>query len=185
MAHINLLPWREELRKQQQEEFIILIGIALVCVLLIGGAVHLAYVQLINNQNQRNEYLKQNIAVLDKRIAEIKELEKEKENLIARIQAIETLQTSRPVNVRMLDDLARRTPEGLSLSTLDQKDNKLTLSGIAQSNARVSSLMRSIDASDVTTKPSLRVIEVRDEGKTRHSFFTVSAEQIVQKPKEE
>ena len=145
MPRINLLPWRAELRKQRQREFATLAGLT---VLAMAGVVALAHFQVeswIDSQNARNAFLDQEIAQLDKKIQEIKDLEKEKENLLARMRIVEQLQTSRPEVVHLFTELVQTLPEGAYLTGVAQKERTVTLDGLAQSNARVSSLMRNID----------------------------------------
>ena len=185
MAHINLLPWREELRKQKQNDFLAMIGIGVLVTAVLGVIVYIAFSQLISNQEQRNRYLTENIKILDKQIEEIEAIEKEKEQLIARMKAIEELQTTRPLNVRMFDELAARNPDGVSFNELTQKKNNLKIMGVSQSNARVSSLMRNLNASEWLTKPSLEVIEVKENkkgeerNKVRRSHYTIGIDQVV------
>ena len=163
MARINLLPWREELRRQKQNEFLTLLGLALIVALFLGVVVHFSYVRLIDYQNSRNNYLNAQIEIVNKKIEEIRALEDEKNRLIARMRAIEELQGSRPFNVRLLDDLARRIPEGVSFTAVKQGGNTLTITGVAQSNARVSSLMRNLNSSEWLANPRLSLIESKDE----------------------
>ena len=177
MARINLLPWREELRKQKQNDFIALIGVGVLVTVVMGIVVYLAFVQLIAVQTNRNNFLKAQIEILDKKIEEIKALEGEREQLIARMRAIEELQTTRPLNVRLFDELAARNPEGVSINKLTQSGANLTMDGVSQSNARVSSLMRSLDSSEWLTGPQLRVIQVKEEENTRRSYYTVGIKQ--------
>ena len=179
MARINLLPWREELRKTKQSEFMVVLGLSLLGSLLLGIVVHFSYARLISFQNSRNAFLDQQIAIMDKRIEAIKELEKEKQRLLARITAIEQLQSQRPLNVRLFDELVKGFPEGVSLQKLTQKGTSLTLEGVAESNARVSSLMRNLDASPWLTNPELGVIQVRESGEGRLSEFTLNLTQVL------
>ena len=185
MARINLLPWREELRKQRQNDFVALIAAGVLVTVVLGVVVYLAFSQLVTVQNARNGYMNEQIKVLDKRIEEIKSLEGEREQLISRMRAIEELQTTRPLNVRMFDELASRNPEGVSMNKLSQSGTGLTIDGVSQSNARVSSLMRSLDSSQWLTGPQLRVIEIKEEDKTRRSYYTVGVKQAVPKPEGE
>ncbi len=137
MARINLLPWREERRKQQQIEFFVILGIAAAVTLLIWGGIHMHYSARIDYQNSRNQFLETQIARLDKKIQEIEELEKEKERLLARMRAIEQLQTNRPLIVRLFDELVNSLPDGVSVTKVEQSGKQITINGVAQSNARV------------------------------------------------
>ena len=177
MAHINLLPWREELRKQKQQQFaVVTAGTA-----ILGGLlVLLAHIQmdgLIEQQNQRNKFMDTQIAELDKKIAKIKDLEKTKTALLARMDIIQQLQHSRPQSVHLMDQLVYTLPDGVYLNKITQKGNALTLSGIAQSNARVSAYMRNIDNSKWMTQPKLDVIETKDDDHRRTAEFILRASQ--------
>lgn len=181
MARINLLPWRDELRRQRQNEFLAMVGASVGAGLFIGLVLHLVHVRLIGYQDSRNEFLEGQIQILDKRIAEIEALEDEKEQLLQRMRAIEQLQGNRPLNVRLLDELVKTMPEGVSLISLVQKENKLTFKGIAQSNARISNLMKNIEESQWLRNPALQVIEVKgaEGGGGRQSHFTLAVEQVL------
>ena len=177
MAHINLLPWREELRKQKQREFGIIAGGSVVLAGLIVLLAHFHVDGLISNQNQRNAYLESEITILDKRIGRIKQLEAMKQNLLARMNVIQELQGSRPESVHLLDELVRTLPEGVHLKKFTQKTRALTMTGMAESNARVSDYMRKIDASDWLTGPRLNVIKTTDSGRRRIANFTLRGKQ--------
>ncbi|MCP5143459.1 MAG: PilN domain-containing protein [Gammaproteobacteria bacterium] len=184
MAHINLLPWREELRKQQRSEYLTILGITAAVAAAVWGGVHLQYNEMISYQNSRNDYLTTQIQGLDRKIAEIRELERQKERLIARMQAIESLQTSRPLIVRLFDELVMTLPDGVYLKEITQSGRQVTIRGIAQSNARVSSLMRNVEASQWVTKPKLNVIQATTEDGQRIADFTLVLEQASQQTDE-
>jgi type IV pilus assembly protein PilN len=159
MPRINLLPWREERRKQRQQSFNLLaavvVGIGAVVVLAMYGLVSIA----ISNQDARNSYLKEQIAGLDKQIAQIKDLQDTKQQLLARMQIIEQLQQSRPTEVHVFDQLVKTLPPGVYLTHVVQKGNTLSLEGIAESSARVSAYMRNIDNSMWLSDPNLEVVQ--------------------------
>lgn len=159
MAKINLLPWRQERRKEQRNQFITLLGLSAILVVLVIIAVHLQYARLIGVQESRNAYLRNHIAEVEKQIKEINELAASKERLLARMEIIQQLQRNRPEIVRLFDELVRIMPEGVHISALKQQARNLQMTGIAQSNARVSALMRNIDQSDWLANPVLDVIE--------------------------
>ncbi len=185
MPHINLLPWREELRARKQKEFGALAGIAVVVMAAVVGGVHLYFQGLIDYQTARNSYLETEITRLDKKIAEIKDLELEKERLLARMRIIEELQSSRPEIVHLMDELVDKLPEGVYYTSVEQKGRNLNLKGVAQSNARVSSLMRKLDGSTWLEKPALVEIKrekSRDElDDVRLSAFDLNITQTKQK----
>lgn len=185
MAKINLLPWRDELRKQRQQEFYVMLGIAAVIAVGIWGVVHLYHTQLIEYHQARNAYIKIEIDKLDKKIAEIKQLQREKERLLARMRAIEQLQGNRPLIVRLFDELVNSLPEGVSLLGLSQKGTSVTINGVAQSNARVSNFMRNLESSDWLKDPQLDIIQAKDEAGQRISNFTLRFTQVVPKASED
>ncbi|MGH8370543.1 MAG: PilN domain-containing protein, partial [Gammaproteobacteria bacterium] len=159
MPRINLLPWREERRKQRQQSFnilaVVVVGIGAVVVLAMYGLASAA----ISNQDARNEYLNQQIAGLDKQIAQIKDLQDTKQQLLARMQIIEELQQSRPTEVHVFDQLVQTLPPGVYLTHVVQKGNTLSLDGIAESSARVSAYMRNIDNSMWLSDPNLQIVQ--------------------------
>lgn len=185
MPRINLLPWREELRKQKQQEYFIALGICALVAGVIWFGVHLYFSELIAQQDRRNAYLQDQIKVLDKKIKEIKQLEKEKENLIARMKAIETLQTSRPIVVHLFDELVSTLPEGVYLTSVEQKKRNVTVKGVAQSNARVSNYMRNVEASEWVERPRLNIIETKNKQQRRIAEFTLRMQQQKQKQPED
>lgn len=179
MAKINLLPWRQEQRKEQQRQFLTIVGLVAVLVALGILAVHLQYARLIGVQESRNEYLTKHIKEVEKQIKEINQLANKKERLLARMEIIQRLQRNRPEIVRLFDEMVRILPEGVHLKSLSQKGTKLSLKGVAQSNARVSALMRNIDQSDWLTSPELGVIQT-GKGKDGSREFSLTAKQKFQ-----
>jgi type IV pilus assembly protein PilN len=161
MAKINLLPWRAERRKQRQQEFMTMLGVAAVAAVLISLLIVLYYNAKIDAQEQRNQYLTDQIASLDKQIAEIAELDKKKAGLLRRKQVIEELQASRSQMVHLFDELARTIADGTQIQSIAQNGAEMTILGRAQSNARVSTYMRNLDASGWMGSPDLSIIELR------------------------
>jgi type IV pilus assembly protein PilN len=159
MARINLLPWREWERERRQKQFLAnLLGVLVlgVAVVLAGGV----YLDgRIDNQQARNRFLEQEIAVLDQQIAEIRDLQKTREELLARIRVILDLQGNRPIPVRVFDELVRTLAPGVHFRNLRMQGQLLTLEAAAESNNRISTLMRNLDASDWFTAPILRSIK--------------------------
>jgi type IV pilus assembly protein PilN len=182
MPRINLLPWREQQRKQRLKTF----GIAAAVAVAVGvGTVLYARAtvgRFIEHQQARNAYLEAEIATLDKQIAEIKELESTKERLLARMQIIEQLQRSRPEVVHLVDELVRRLPDGVYLKSVKQTGERLSIKGVAQSSTRVSAFMRNIDSSEWLTDPGLDVVETVEQGRSRSSEFTIFASQVSHAP---
>ena len=185
MAHINLLPWRDELRKKKQQQFAVVgAGTAILGALLVLLA-HMQMEGLIETQNERNQFLDKEIAELDTKIAKIKDMEKTKNALLARMDIIQQLQRSRPQSVHLMDQLVYTLPDGVYLNKIAQQDLALTLSGVAQSNARVSAYMRNIDGSQWMAKPKLDVIETKDSERRRSAEFTLRAVQATSTPSKE
>lgn len=178
MAQINLLPWREELRKQQQQEFFIAIGMGVLAACLTMTFVHSYFSGNIDYQAQRNQLLEQEIAALNKQIAEIKDLEAKKSRLVSKMEIIQQLQGSRPEAVHLIDELAKTVPDGVKLDEIVQDGRSLSLKGVAQSNARVSAYMRGLDQSPWLENPVLSVIETKgSEAGDRPNRFELKAQQ--------
>lgn len=185
MAKINLLPWRDELRKEKKQEFFALLGISSVVAALVWGGGHVFNNMQIDYQQLRNKFIADQTVILDKKIKEIKELEKEKQRLLDRMRAIEQLQGNRPLIVRFFDELITSLPEGVSVTSITQKGNKVTINGEAQSNARVSSLMRNLDSSEWLEKPQLDIIQAKDATGVRISNFILRFKQVIPGREEE
>jgi len=171
---INLLPHREERRTRARQHFFVLAGSTAVIGALIVVAVHGFYATKIETQNERNRFLKSEIVKLDKDIAEIKKLRDEIAALLARKQVIETLQADRAQTVHLLDELVRQTPEGVYLNSVVQKGLGVNLQGYAQSNARVSTLMRNVEASPFLEKPVLIEVKAAVVDRKRVSQFNMN-----------
>ena len=155
MAQINLLPWREARRQELKKDFLVTSALMLALgagLLLLGDRVVNGQ---IDDQKARNSYLKENIKELDKAVAEIRELQKRRNQLIDRMRVIQELQGNRPIIVRVLDQIVRTVPDGVFYTNLSTKGKTISISGIAESNNRVSSLMRRLDASDWLASPNL------------------------------
>ena len=172
-ARINLLPHRAERRKRAKRHFAIVAAGTAVVGLLVVGLVHTYYAEQIGNQQGRNQFLKSEIGKLDKEIAEINKLKDEIQALLARKQIIETLQADRAQTVHLLDELVKQMPEGVFLKSIIQKGMRVQLLGYAQSNARVSTLMRNIEASRWLGDPELIEVKSAPLDKRRVSEFTM------------
>lgn len=165
MAKINLLPWRQALRKQRQQEFVAInIAVALVAVgLVLAG--YMALQGQISDQDERNTYIKGEITNLDKQIKEIDELQKRRDELMARMKIIQDLQGRRPVVVRVFDEFVRALPDGVYFKTLERSGDTFKITGVAESKNEVSNLMRNLDASPWFKNPVLSGV-VEDSAKT-------------------
>ena len=180
MPRINLLPWREDRRKERQRRFnfhlILAVAAGLVVLLGIWGLISDA----ISNQQARNDFLKGQITLMNKQIAEIKDLQQTKQRLIARMQIIEQLQQSRPTEVHVFDQLVKTLPPGVYLTQITQKIDQLTIQGVAESSARVSTYMRNIDGSPWLGDPNLQVVQ-KDNAVNfgvRAQQFTITAKVV-------
>jgi type IV pilus assembly protein PilN len=174
IARINLLPHRVERRKRDRQHFFVIAGGTAVVGALVVVAMHTFYAAKIDAQTERNRFLKSEIAKLDKEIAEINKLKDEIAALLARKQVIETLQTDRAQTVHMLDELVRQMPEGVYLKSVMQRGMAVNLVGYAQSNARVSTLMRNIESSPWLASPGLVEVKATSVAKRRVSEFNLN-----------
>jgi type IV pilus assembly protein PilN len=164
MARINLLPWREQLREERKQRFLVAMGGIL---LIAGGLVFLGGQYLngaIEQQNARNEFIKKEIAVLDARIKEISELKERRQQLLERMKIIQDLQGNRPIIGRIFDQLVRTLPDGVYFTELKRTGKSIAIVGAAESNNRVSSLMRNLDASDWLAAPNLTEVKAVTAG---------------------
>lgn len=176
MSRINLLPWRAERRKQRQKEFGVMVGIAAAAGVALWFLVNMYYNAQIDGQSERNAFLQQQIAAVDTQITEIDALESQRARLLARKAVIEELQGNRSQMVHLFDQLVRTIPDGVLLTSLKQEGQTLTLEGRSQSNARVSTYMRSLDGSGWMTSPQLSVIEAQDGVPGLPYAFTLSVQ---------
>jgi type IV pilus assembly protein PilN len=179
MPRINLLPWREEQRKVRRREFLVASGAAVLAGIMVSLGGKLLYQSWIALQTEKNDLLKAEIGKLDAQIADIMDLEGQKQRLVARMTIIETLQRSRPEIVHLFDELVHTVPEGVYLTSIKETDGKperkLEIHGVAQSSTRVSTFMRNIDASAWMDSPQLQVVESAKDSPTGGSSFTLFA----------
>ena len=178
MARINLLPWREQLREERKQRFLVtLVGVLVVA----AGLVFLGDQFLsaaISNQNARNDFIKKEIAVLDARIKEISELKTRRQQLLERMKIIQDLQGNRPVIGRVFDQLVRTLPDGVYFSSVKMVGKKIDILGAAESNNRVSNLMRNLDASEWLSAPNLTQVKATTAGALdQANVFQLSVQQ--------
>lgn len=173
MARVNLLPHREERRQRARQHFYVLAGGTAILGAVIVFAMHTFYAAKIERQDDRNRFLKSEIGKLDKEIAEINKLKDEIQALLARKQIVETLQADRAQTVHLLDQLVKQMPEGIYLRSITQKGLRVNMVGYAQSNARVSTLMRNIESSPWLEQPVLVEVKASNVDKKRVSEFTL------------
>lgn len=183
MIRINLLPHREIKRKERRQQFYVLSGLMVVLGMAIALVVHIVIAGYIERQERKNQIFKTEIAKLDKEIAEIKLLREQIDALLARKQVIESLQSDRAQTVHLLNEAAKQVPEGIYLKSIKQSAKRVTLVGYAQSNARVSHLMRALDESPYLTRPQLVEIKAATVDGRRVGEFTLNI--TIEQPKVE
>jgi len=178
MARINLLPWREELRAERKRQFFGILGLAVVVGVLVSILVHMTFQSKITNQVGRNSFLKTEISQLDAKIREIEKLEKQREELLNRMQIVQSLQQSRPLVVRLFDELVRQIPTGVYLTDFSRKGKKLALKGKSESTPRISAFMRNIEKSKWVAKADVSGIKADKKGSVPTTVFTMTAQQV-------
>ncbi len=179
-TRINLLPWREMRRKEQDRQ---LLSIGIFTWMLMGLIVFYGHYQvskMIQVQQDRNKYLQTEIGKLDKKLRKIKDIKKERAALVARMDVIYKLQSDRTRMVHIMDELVRTLPEGVYYSSMVQKGDRLVLNGAAQSNARIAALYRNLDKSPWFASPDLKVVNVVRRGSARVSKFDLTVKQLEQ-----
>jgi type IV pilus assembly protein PilN len=179
MPRINLLPHREQKRKERRREFAVgLGGAALIAVVCVLFGKFILYASWIDSQNAKNTLLKKEIVKLDAQIADIQDLENRKQRLVARMEIIEKLQRKRPEIVHLFDELVKTVPEGIYLTQIKETGKKLEMKGVAQSSTRVSTFMRNIDSSAWMDNPQLQVVETAKDSPTGGSSFTLTSDVV-------
>lgn len=178
MPRINLLPWREQERKERKVAFTVALGVAALAACVTTFAAYLMFGSMIDGQERRNQTLRTEIKRLDKQIEEINTLESAKQKFIARMEIIERLQRSRPEIVHVFDEIVRTLPDGVYLTSVKQSEKRLKFEGVAQSSTRVSSFMRNIDGSEWLRNPELEVVQTTKDNKAPGSSFTLDAQQV-------
>jgi type IV pilus assembly protein PilN len=177
MPRINLLPWREQERKERKLAFFVALGVAAVAAVLVAGAGYVMFNSMISSQERRNEQLRTEIKAVDRQIEQINDLESQKQRFISRMQVIEKLQRSRSEEVHLFDEITKTMPDGTYLTSIKQNGRKLKFEGVAQSSTRVSTLMRNISASQWMKDPELEVVESKS-GSTAGDSFVLDASQV-------
>jgi type IV pilus assembly protein PilN len=178
MPRINLLPWREQQRKERKLAFFVALGGAAIGALLVAFAGYLLVNSMISAQERRNERLRTEIRGVDRQIEQINDLETQKQRFISRMQVIEKLQRSRSEVVHLFDEVAKTMPDGTYLTSFKQDGKRLKFEGVAQSSTRVSTFMRNISGSQWMRDPELEVVESKP-GNTIGNSFVLDASQVV------
>ena len=159
MANINLLPWRDEHRQEKKKEFLGLLGLVVILAAVFAFGWNLTANDRLDDQFSRNQLLKSNIAALDKQVSEIKDLKKRRQDLLDRMEVIQNLQGNRPDIVKIYDEFVLAVPDGVYFTKMERKGKEISLTGFAESNNRVSALMRKLDEAGKFVDPNLTVVE--------------------------
>ncbi|PKM23172.1 MAG: pilus assembly protein PilN [Gammaproteobacteria bacterium HGW-Gammaproteobacteria-14] len=170
MTSINLRPWREERRQKQQLDFMIMLAVAAALAVVVFVLWNGAVGGQVTNQQERNRYIERELAQLDQQIKEISELESRRAELVSRMNVIQNLQNSRPFIVYIFDQLVRTLPDGVYYTSIERKGTEITIQGIADSNNRISALMRNLNESDWFRDPDLRTVTAAADGSQSNSF---------------
>ena len=178
MTRINLLDWRAARRERRRQQFVTMMGLGVVGALVLVMLGYTGMSNAVSNQQARNEYLKQQIAEIDQKIKEIEELEKVKQNLLARMRVIEELQSSRSATVHFFDELVNTLPDGITLTSIKQTGDSVELQGLAESNGRVSTYIKNLAGSEWFDDPKLIVIKTSEKNKQRESQFTLQVKNL-------
>lgn len=183
MIRINLLPHREIRRKQQQQQFSIALAVVAIAGALLAYGIYWQLGNTFDEHVSRNKYLTEEIAKVDKEIAEITRLKEQTASLLARKQVVETLQSNRSETVHLLDQLVRQLPDGMFLKSVKQQGARVVINGVTQSQARVSTLMRNLESSQKLGNPALIEIKALPQGTIRANEFTMNVDIV--RPKAE
>lgn len=182
MTNINLLPWREERRKQQQQDFILLLVLAAIAAGLVVFLWFSAVGAKVDNQRARNEHVRRELSLLDDQLKEIRDIKTRREELVSRMNVIQSLQNDRPTIVWLFDQLVKTLPEGVHYTSVTRRGSTFTILGIAESNHRVSTLMRNLDESSWFTKPDLKSVVAAPSGDA--NTFTLTVQVAAQEPED-
>ena len=185
MAKINLRPWREELRAEKQKQFIVMIAGAVIIAAGLGYLWKADMDSRIAYQESRNSYIERATQELNKQIKEIENLKRKRDELLARMQVIQDLQGKRPVIVRVFDELVRTLPDGLFYTDLKKTGDNIAIVGMAESNSRISNLMRQFEESDWFANPNLSNVSAADSRRAGYSQFNLSVQQKTPEPEGE
>jgi len=183
MPRINLLPWRDEQRKERKLKFLVSLGGAAVAACLVTGVGYMLMDSMVSAQEARNSRLDEEIAVLDRQIEKINSLEADKARFISRMVVIEKLQRSRPEIVHIFDEITKQMPDGVYLTAITQTGTRLKFEGVAQSSTRVSTFMRNIDGSSYLKNPELDIVQTKsDRDAATGASFVLFADQSGAEP---
>lgn len=177
-TRINLRDWRRERRELRKKQFVQMLGLGVIAAVAVVGASWAAMNGAVDNQQARNQRLQGEIKEMDQKIKEIEDLERVKSNLLARMRVIENLQANRSATVHFFDEVVSTLPDGVNLTSLKESDDTVTIDGIADSNGRISTYMKNLDASPWFADPRLVVIKTNDKNKLHKSEFTLKVKAL-------
>lgn len=180
-TRINLRDWRRERRELRKKQFAQMMGMGALAALAVVGISWTAMNGAVDNQQARNQRLQGEIKEMDQKIKEIEDLEKVRSNLLARMRVIEDLQANRAATVHFFDEIVSTLPDGVNLTSLKQNGGSVTIEGIADSNGRISTYMKNLDASAWFADPRLIVITTNGKNSTSKSKFTLSVK-VLKRP---
>jgi len=183
MTKINLLDWRTQRKLWRLERFRNALGLGIFAAAAIVALGYFMMTGSINQQVDRNEYLKQQIAEIDQKIKEIEDLEQTKKNLLARMRVIEELQGSRSATVHFFDELVNTIPDGITLNSIKQTGDTVTIEGVAESNGRISSYIKKFEDSPWFAEPKLVVIKTSEKNRQREGQFTLQVKNLTKAEK--
>lgn len=163
MTNINLLPWREEQRKQETKQFLIYLLSALITVILLCVLVHVTYARILSSEIRGNNFLRSELTTLDQQIQEVRDIKEKKTELINRMEVVQQLQTNRTEIVQMFNEFVRTVPDGVYITSIEKKGKEITVTGKAESNTRVSEFMKNIEKSDAFMDPQLSEIKTGEK----------------------
>lgn len=182
-TRINLRDWRRERRELRKKQFAQMMGMGALAALAVVGISWTAMNGAVDNQQARNQRLQGEIKEMDQKIKEIEDLEKVRSNLLARMRVIEDLQANRAATVHFFDEIVSTLPDGVNLTSLKEQAGAVTIEGIADSNGRISTYMKNLDASPWFADPRLVVIKTNDKNKLHKSEFTLSVK-VLNRPED-
>ena len=186
MPRINLLPWRDEQRKERKLRFLVWLGGAALGACVVTGVGYMLMDSMVSAQEARNSRLDEEIAILDRQIEKINSLEADKARFISRMVVIEKLQRSRPEIVHIFDEISKQMPDGVYLTAITQSGTRLKFEGVAQSSTRVSTFMRNIDGSSYLKNPELDIVQTKsDKEAVVGASFVLFADQAGAEPEPE
>lgn len=170
MIEVNLLPWRENEKQKNQQEFFTSLTIVLMVFLIIAGSIHFYLSHKIQQQEERNNYLTQQLTIYQNQIQEISNLKVYRQNLLDKINIIKNINATRSFVVKLFETTVKVIPDGLYITAIKRTDNQISIEGSAESNSRIATLIRQIDQSEILINPTLVKIDSKSGSNFRYTF---------------